>query len=125
MLAGLDLFVFVACLVVVMAIGLAAGRRSKGAVEYFLAGRSLPWWAVAGSIFGTNVSANHLVGMLGVGFSVGFAQSHFELGAIAALLALAYLLLPVYAELRVFTLSQYLALRYDERVSLLYSLTCR
>ena len=34
------------------------------------------WWGVAGSIFGSSVSANHIVGMMGVGFAVGFAQSH-------------------------------------------------
>ncbi len=121
MLAGLDLVVFLACLVAVMGIGLLAGGREQTADEYYLASRSMPWWGVAGSVFGTNVSANHLVGMLGVGFSIGFAQSHFELGAVFALLALAYLLLPVFAGLRVHTLSEYLARRYDERASLLYS----
>jgi SSS family solute:Na+ symporter len=123
MLTGLDLVFFAACLVGVMAVGLLAGRRRETSEEYFLASRSLPWWGVAGSVFGTNVSANHLVGMLGVGFSIGFAQSHFELGAAFALLALAYLLLPVYSKLRVFTLSAYLAGRYDERTAILYSTT--
>lgn len=123
MLAGLDLFVFLVCLAAVMGIGLLAGGREPSSDEYYLASRSMPWWGVAGSVFGTNVSANHLVGMLGVGFSIGFAQSHFELGAVFALLALAYLLLPVYAGLRVHTLSEYLAGRYDERASLLYSIT--
>lgn len=123
MLSGLDLLVFLACLGAVMGIGLLAGGREQTSDEYYLASRSMPWWGVAGSVFGTNVSANHLVGMLGVGFSIGFAQSHFELGAVFALLALAYLLLPVFAGLRVHTLSEYLAGRYDERASLLYSVT--
>lgn len=123
MLEGLDLLVFLVCLFAVMAIGLLAGGRRQTSDEYYLASRSMPWWGVAGSVFGTNVSANHLVGMLGVGFSIGFAQSHFELGAVFALLALAYLFLPVFAGLRVHTLSEYLAGRYDERASLLYSIT--
>ena len=123
MLAGVDLAIFLACLVAVMGIGLLAGGREQNSDEYYLASRSMPWWGVAGSVFGTNVSANHLVGMLGVGFSIGFAQSHFELGAVFALLVLAYLLLPVFAGLRVHTLSEYLAGRYDERASLLYSVT--
>lgn len=125
MLAGADLVVFLACLALVMGIGLlaGAGRGEQDSEEYFLASRSMPWWGVAGSIFGTNVSANHLVGMLGVGFSIGFAQSHFELGAVFALLVLAYLLLPVFTRLRVHTLSEYLAQRYDERASLLYSIS--
>lgn len=125
MLAGPDLVVFLACLALVMGIGLLAGTGGgkQDSEEYFLASRSMPWWGVAGSIFGTNVSANHLVGMLGVGFSIGFAQSHFEIGAVFALLVLAYLLLPVFTRLRVHTLSEYLAQRYDERASLLYSIS--
>ncbi len=121
MLSRLDLFVLITSLVLVMAVGLLAGRREETEEDYFLAGRSVRWWGVAGSIFATNVSANHLVGMLGVGFSIGFAQSHFELGAIFALLLLAYVLLPVYTRLRIYTLSQYLAIRYDERVAIAYS----
>ena len=121
MLSGLDLFIFFGFLASVMAIGLIAGRKEDTSEDYFLAGRSIPWWGVAGSVFGTNVSANHLVGMLGVGFSIGFAQSHFELGAVVALLVLAYLFLPVYNRLKIFTLSEYLGKRYNETASLLYS----
>ena len=122
MLAGLDLAIWIGSLALVMAVGLLAGRREETSEDYFLAGRSVRWWGVAGSIFATNISAHHLVGMLGVGFSIGFAQSHFELGAVFALLVLAYVLLPVYVRLRVYTLSQYLAIRYDERVAVVYSL---
>lgn len=117
----LDLVIFFAALIGVMAVGLIAGRKEKTAEDYFLAGRSVPWWGVAGSIFGSNVSANHMVGMMGVGFSIGFAQSHFELGAIFGLLALCYGFLPVYRKLNVFTLSEYLGSRYDERSRLLYA----
>ncbi len=120
-----DLIVFVLSLALVMGVGLLAARHSKDEEEssedYFLAGRSIPWWGVAGSIFGTNVSANHIVGMLGVGYSIGFAQSHFELGAVAGLLILAYLFLPVYMNLRIYTLSEYLGKRYNDLSRLLYT----
>ena len=59
--------------------------------------------------------------MLGIGFSIGFAQSHFELGAIAALMLLAYGFLPIYRKLGLFTLSEYLGRRYDDRSRTLYS----
>lgn len=121
MLAGADLLIFLGFLGAVMAIGFIAGRKEESSEDFFLAGRSIPWWGVAGSVFGTNVSANHLVGMLGVGFSIGFAQSHFELGAVVALLVLAYLFLPVYDRLKIFTLSEYLDRRYNQTASLLYS----
>jgi len=116
-----DLVVFFVSLIGAMAVGLIAGRKEETSEDYFLAGRSIPWWGVAGSIFGTNVSANHLVGMMGVGFSVGFAQSHFELGAVFGLLALCYLFLPVYRRLKIFTLSEYLGRRYGDSSRLLYA----
>lgn len=122
MFATLDLVIFVLSLAVVMAVGLIAGRREDSSEDYFLAGRSIPWWGVAGSIFGTNVSANHIVGMMGIGFSIGFAQTHFEIGAVLALLMLAYIFLPVYLNLRIFTLSEYLGKRYNQTASLLYTI---
>ncbi len=121
MLNGFDLVVFFGFLAAVMGIGLWAARQEKTSEEFFLAGRSVGWIGVAGSIFGTNVSAAHLVGMLGIGFSIGFAQSHFELGAIAALMLLAYGFLPVYRKLQVYTLSDYLGRRYDSRSRTLYT----
>ena len=84
----LDLVIFFAFLIFAMAVGLIAGRKEETSEDFFLAGRKIPWWGVAGSIFGSNVSANHMVGMMGIGFSIGFAQSHFELGAIFGLMLL-------------------------------------
>ena len=119
-MTSFDLLIFFGSLIAVMAVGLIASRKEETGEDFFLAGRSVRWWGVAGSIFGSNVSAAHLVGMLGIGFSIGFAQSHFELGAIAALMLLAYGFLPVYRQLGVTTLSGYLKLRYDGRSQTLY-----
>lgn len=105
-----------------MGAGLWASRREGTAEDYFLAGRSVRWWGVAASVFGTNISANHLVGMLGIGFSIGFAQSHFELGAVVALIVLAYAFLEVYRRLGLYTLSEYLGRRFDARSQSLYAI---
>jgi len=119
---AVDFAVFLIALVAVMAVGLLAGRgETESSEQYFLAGRHIRWWGVAGSIYGSNVSANHLVGMLGLGFSIGFAQSHFELGAIFGLLMLCYGFLPVYRRLKIYTLSEYLGRRYDDRSRLSYA----
>jgi SSS family solute:Na+ symporter len=118
----LDIVLFFAALIGVMAIGLIAGRNEKTSEDYFLAGKSIPWWGVAGSIYGSNVSANHMVGMMGVGFSIGFFQSHFELGAILGLMVLCYFFLPVYRKLGVYTLSEYLGKRYDDRSRVSYAI---
>ncbi len=120
-LSPLDIAIFLVSLFVVMAIGLWSGRKEETSEDFFLAGKSVPWWGVAGSIFGSNVSAEHLVGMLGIGYSIGFAQSHFEYGAIFALLILCFVFLPLYRKMGVYTLSEYLGRRYDERSRALYS----
>ncbi|MEM8956094.1 MAG: sodium/solute symporter, partial [Verrucomicrobiota bacterium] len=101
--------------------GVGGGRKEEDSADYFLAGRSARWWGVAGSIFGSNVSANHIVGMMGVGFSVGFAQSHFEISAIFGLLLLCYGFLPVYRKLSIFTLSEYLGRRYNDSSRVAYA----
>ena len=121
LLSTTDLFIFFGSLVAVMGMGLWVGRKEDSSEDYFLAGRSTRWWGVAGSIFGSNVSANHIVGMMGVGFAVGFAQSHFEITAIAGLLMLCYFFLPVYRKLNIYTLSDYLSRRYDDRSRISYA----
>lgn len=105
-----------------MVVGVIVGRKEETSEDFFLAGHKVPWWGVAGSIFGSNVSANHMVGMMGIGFSIGFAQSHFELGAIAGLMLLCYGFLPVYRTLNLYTLSEYLEKRYDERSRICYAI---
>ncbi|NQV28505.1 MAG: sodium/solute symporter [Rhodopirellula sp.] len=117
----LDIVLFFVALVGVMIVGLIAGRKEETSEDYFLAGKTIPWWGVAGSIYGSNVSANHMVGMMGVGFSIGFFQSHFELGAILGLMVLCYGFLPVYRKLGVYTLSEYLGRRYDDRSRVSYA----
>ena len=120
-LTTLDFVVFFGSLLGVMLLGLWAGRRESSTEEFFLAGRSVRWWGVAGSIFGSNISANHMVGMMGVGFTLGFAESHFEITAIAGLLLMCYCFLPVYRKLNIYTLSDYLSRRYDDKSRVAYS----
>jgi len=118
-----DYLVFFGLLLGVMAVGLWIGRKEGGSTQdYFLAGKDTPWWAVAGSIFGSNVSANHMAGMMAVGFGAGFVIAHLEITAIAGLLLLCYFFLPVYRKLHIYTLSDYLSKRFDDRSRVAYSL---
>ncbi|MCC5816272.1 MAG: sodium/solute symporter [Leptospira sp.] len=119
----LDFFVFFVIIAITSSIGLFSGRKVQStSKDYFLAGGRIRWWGVAGSLFATNISSNQLVGMLGVGFSIGFAQSFYEFGAIPALLVLAYVLLPIYKRLGITTLSQYLENRFHPICSSAYSI---
>jgi len=122
LLTPLDITIFFGSLVGIMALGLWAGREEETSEDYFMAGRKTRWWGVAASIFGSNISANQFVGMMGLGFSVGFAQSNFEISAVAGLLVMCYAFLPIYRKLKVYTLSEYLEKRFDANCRLLYAL---
>src|SRR4028118_718896 len=93
-LTTIDIVVLLFFIAIMPLTGLLFSKKDSSE-DYFLAGRSLRWWMVAGSIFGTNVNSFHLIGMLGIGFSVGLAQSHYEILAPAGASLLRYAVLPV------------------------------
>lgn len=121
MITTIDILFFGFTFLFVLGIGMYAGRKESSSKDYFLGGRSLPWWGIAGSLFGTNISANHLVGMLGIGFSVGFAQSHYEFGSIPAIVLLAFVFLPLFRRKKFFTLSQFLQEKFGKETGRIYS----
>lgn len=120
-LSTIDIVVLVLMLAIMPTAGIIIALRKKTAEDYFLAGRNIRWWAVAGSVFGTNISSFHLIGMLGIGYSIGFVQAHYEI-VFPAILLLCFVFLSSYRRLDVFTLSQYLEVRYDDKARLLYTI---
>lgn len=121
-LTSLDLILMVSLILFQVGVGIYISLRGKDSDDYFMAGRTLPWWAVGGSVFSTNVSATHVIGMLGIGYSVGFAQSHYEILAVFAILLLAYIFVPIYRSMKIFTLSQFLEKRFGEHSRLVYAI---
>ena len=68
-LTGLDYLAFAGYFVVLCTIGVWVGRKKKTkSDEYFLAGRSLPWYVVGTSFIASNISSEHFIGMVGVAF---------------------------------------------------------
>ena len=120
-LSTLDLIVMCLLLLLMPAAGILTALRRQSAEGYLLAGRSIRWWTVAGSVFGSNISSFHLIGMLGIGYSLGFVQAHYEI-VFPAVLLLAYVFLTSYRKLGLFTLSQYLEIRYHAAARLTYTL---
>ena len=60
---------------------------TRSAEDYFLAGRSLPWWAIGASLIAANISAEQIIGMSGQGWGVGMAIAVWELTAAIALMS--------------------------------------
>ncbi|TAE39323.1 MAG: sodium:solute symporter [Runella slithyformis] len=121
-LSTVDMAVVVLLLIFIVAASMWSSFKKKDAEEYFMASRSLRWWSVAGSIFGTNIHAQQIIGMMGVGYSIGFAQSHYEVWAIPAILVVAYVFIPIYRKRNFFTLSQFLEKRYNANARLVYTI---
>lgn len=119
-LSTIDLIVVVLLILFLVISSMYSSFKKKNSEDYFMAGRSLKWYSVAGSIFGTNIHAQQIIGMMGVGYSIGFAQSHYEIWAIPAILVLAYVFIPIYRKKQFFTLSQFLESRYNSQARLVY-----
>lgn len=94
----------------------------RSAEDYFLAGRSLPWWAIGASLIAANISAEQIIGMSGEGFVVGMAIAVWELTAAIALIVMAKFFLPLFLEKQIYTMPQFLEQRFDKRVSLVLSI---
>ena len=67
----IDIAVFALYALIILSIGLFVSRQKKGetksAEDYFLAGKSLPWWAIGASLIAANISAEQFIGMSGSG----------------------------------------------------------
>ena len=106
---------------VVVTIGLRASRRAATSEGYFLANRQLRWPVIGASLFASNISAEHFVGLAGSGFAIGMAIGGFEWMAVFCLAPLILLFLPFYVRNRIYTVPEFLEKRFSARVRLLFS----
>ena len=95
----------------------------KDSKDYFLAGRSLTWWVIGLSIIGTNIGTNSYIGASGNAYSIGIAQANFEwIGAIPAMIICSLIFIPLYWKAGVYSIPEYLGLRYNQLVRLVAAL---
>ncbi|TKC06682.1 sodium/solute symporter [Pedobacter polaris] len=94
-------------------------KKSKdiSSKDFFLAEGSLTWWAIGASLIASNISAEHFIGMSGSGFALGLAIASYEWMAAATLIIVAVFIIPVYLKNKIFTMPQFLAKRYNDKVS--------
>src|SRR5881296_1612926 len=100
-------------------------RRSKGTDKvdgYFLANRSLPWWAVGLSVMATQMSAVTIVSTTGLGYLTGLRFIQFYFGLPLAMIILSLTVVPFFTRARVYTAYEYLERRFDVRTRSLASL---
>ena len=116
-----DLLVMAAYVVGVVGFGFWASRRQGTAEDYFLAGRSLTWPLIGASLFASNISSSSFIGLSGDAYRSGISVYNYEWFAAVALVLFAVVFLPLYLRAQVYTLPEYLGLRFDGRVRLYVS----
>jgi SSS family solute:Na+ symporter len=108
----IDLIILVAYLAVVFGIGAYFFRRAKTSRSYFLADRSVGWIAVGASLFASNISSEHFIGLAGSGASSGLGVGSFEWLAVFMCMILAWVFVPFYLRSGVYTMPEFLERRY-------------
>jgi SSS family solute:Na+ symporter len=112
-LSTTDLVIIGVYFCVVFAIGFYFSRKERTSSEYFLAGRNVGWFAIGASLFVSNISTEHFIGLAGSGASSGLAVGHFEWLACFMLLILGWVFVPFYLRSNVFTMPEFLERRFN------------
>ena len=102
--------------------GLKRSSRTDEVEGYFLANRSLPWWAVGLSVMATQLSAITLVGTTGQGYADGMRFIQFYFGLPVAMIILSVTLVPFFYRAKVYTAYEYLERRFDVKTRTLASI---
>jgi solute:Na+ symporter, SSS family len=111
-MTALDNIIVLAYFAVVFGIGAYFFRRAKTSKGYFLADKSVGWLAIGASLFATNISSEHFIGLAGSGASSGLAVGHFEWLAVFMCMTLAWVFVPFYLRSNVYTMPEFLERRY-------------
>ncbi|MFN7922984.1 MAG: sodium:solute symporter [Bryobacteraceae bacterium] len=109
----LDNAIIVFYFLVTFAVGFYHSRKERTSREYFLAGQHVGWFAIGASLFATNISSEHFIGLAGSGASTGFAVGCYEWSASICLFLLGWLFVPHYLKSGVFTMPEFLERRFS------------
>src|SRR5436190_10882359 len=112
-LSTADLVIIALYFIVVFAIGFYFARRGRTSEDYFLAGRNIGWFAIGASLFVSNISTEHFIGLAGSGATSGLAPGHYEWLAVLILLLLGWVFVPFYLRSNVFTMPEFLERRFS------------
>ncbi|MBP7933780.1 MAG: sodium/solute symporter [Phycisphaerae bacterium] len=121
-LNALDLSIIVGSLLLVVLVGLRAGRQNgQTARGYFLASGRLPWWIIGSAFVSTSVSSEQIVGTVGAAYQHGMGIANWEWCSLPVYTLLMLFFIPVYLRNRVTTVSEFLGRRYGPACADFYS----
>ena len=115
--SSIDYIIFVLYALVILGVGLYVSSNKNGeeksAEDYFLAGKSLPWWAIGASLIAANISAEQFIGMSGSGFALGLAIASYEWMAAITLIIVGKYFLPIFIEKEIYTIPEFVEKRFS------------
>jgi len=120
-IATIDYAVIALYFVVVIAIGFWVARQIETGDDLFLAGRTLRWPAIGGSLFASNISSTTLIGLAGAAYMSGISVANYEWMAGIVLVFMSAFFIPIYLKSRITTIPEFLQLRFDRRSRLYFS----
>lgn len=116
-LSQIDYLIVLAYLAGTVFIGLRIGRQVKAGRDLFLAGRTLPWWAIGFSLVASDIGGTDIIGVGGAAYTYGLSVGNFEwIGCVPAMIVAAFVFIPIFWRAGVYTIPEYLERRFDVRV---------
>ena len=116
----LDYGIFAIYAVLILGVGLWVSRNKKGETksteDYFLASKSLPWWAIGASLIAANISAEQFIGMSGSGFAGGLAIATYEWMAALTLIVVGKFFLPIFIKKEIYTIPEFVEKRFSSQL---------
>jgi SSS family solute:Na+ symporter len=113
----IDYIVLGIYMLLILGVGLWVSRKKTGietsTEDYFLAGKTLPWWAIGSSLIAANISAEQFIGMSGSGFAIGLAIASYEWMAAISLVIVAKYFLPIFIEKGLYTIPEFIQKRFS------------
>ncbi len=124
MLTGIDYFVVIAYFVGILLLGYYFKKFVGGADDYFLGGRTLPFWAIGMSIVVSDIGALDFVGISGQAYRFGISPANFDwIGSVPAMLLAGFIFVPYFWKAKLYTIPEYLGRRYNDTVRTIASAT--
>ncbi len=124
MLHGIDFFIVIAYLIGMLMLGYYFRNFIHNSNDYFLAGKSMPFWAIAMSLIVSDIGAVDFVGTAGQAYRFGIVVANFDwLGSVPGMIIAAFIFIPFYWRSGVYTIPEYLGRRYNQWAQLMASVT--
>lgn len=107
---------------IVLAIGFYFAKREKPtADDYFLANRNMGWWVIGFSIFATNISSEHFIGLASAGAKHGMVVGHFEWLAVIFIIMLGWVFAPIFLKSGVHTIPELIGKKFGNTSRKIFS----